>query len=369
MTYHYFKPHLGGVEEVVYTLSKKLVEENHQVTVITSNIGQKEKRPSNEIIDGINVVRCETKPFLFRTLRLKNFKEKLKEVNPDIFNPHHPIPGVSDTTVFYAKKNFVPSVLTYHADSAEDTIINKIASNVYYKLIADRMVDAADTVVSHTKSYAETSPVLKNHLDKVIINPIGVDTNKFNPRIKDNGLREKLKLKNKFIIFALGRMVPYKGYSYLIKAMKYLDNDYVLVLGGDGVMKNSLKELSNRLNLKNRVIFAGYLSEAQKLDYYAASDTYCVSSICRGEAFGITLLEAMACGKPVVSTNIPGVRDVASVGGILVKPRNPKAIADAIRKTKETPIDKNKLHEKIKDQFNWDKIVGRYISIYKELLG
>lgn len=368
MTYHYFKPHLGGVEEVIHMLAKNLVERDHQVTIITSNIGEKDIRPANEVIDGINVIRCEASPFLFRTLRLKGFKEKLKKVNPDVFNPHHPIPGVSDTTIFYAKKNLIPSVLTYHADSAQDTILEKIASRIYYKLIANRMVKTADVIVSHARSYAETSPVLKNVMDKVVINPIGVDTTKFNPRVKDNGLREKLKLKNKFVIFALGRLVPYKGYSYLIQAMKYLDNDYVLVLGGDGILKNSLMELANKLNVKNRVIFTGFLPEDKKINYYAASDVYCTSSVSRGEAFGITLLEAMACGKPVVSTNIPGVRDVASVGGILVKPKNPQAIADAIRKTRENPIDKNKLHNKIKEQFNWGKIVNMYIDIYKKLI-
>src|SRR4030042_934935 len=328
MTYHYFKPHLGGVEEVIHMLAKNLVEKNYDVTIITSNIGENDLRPENEVIDGINVIRCKTAPFIFRAIRLKGFKEKLKQVNPDILHTHHPIPGVSDTTIFYARKNMIPSVLTYHADSQEDTFLSKIAAGVYYKLIGNRMVESADAVVTHTRSYAETSPVLRNFLDKIIINPIGVDVKRFNPEVKDNGIREKYKLKDKFAILALGRLVPYKGYQYLVKAMKYLDDDYVLIIGGDGILRNSLMKLANDLKLKNRVIFTGFVPESQKTSYYAASDVFCAPSISRGEAFGITILEAMACGKPVVATNIPGVREVASVGGMITLPKNPTRLAE-----------------------------------------
>ena len=369
MTYHYFKPHLGGVEEVIHMLAKNLVDKKHDVTIITSNIGENDIRPKSEIIDGINVIRCETAPFIFRAIRLKGFKEKLKEADPDIFHTHHPIPGVSDSTIFFAQKNLIPSVLTYHADSQEDTFMSKIAARVYYKLIGNRVVGTADAVVAHTQSYAETSPVLKHFLDKIIINPIGVDVKRFNPKVKDNGIRVKYKLKDKFVIFALGRLVPYKGYQYLIEAMQYLDDDYVLLLGGEGILKKSLIDLAKRLKVKSRVIFTGFVPESQKTSYYAACDVFCAPSISRGEAFGITLLEAQACGKPVVATNIPGVREVASIGGRLTLPKNPKLLAAIITKNRENPINKNKLYQKVKNNFSWDKIVGKYISIYKELIG
>ena len=350
-------------------LAKGLVERNHEVSIITSNIGENDIRPGREVIDGIDVIRCEAKPFLFRSLRLKGFGEKLKEADPDIFNTHHPIPGVSDKTIFFAKKNMIPSVLTYHADAQEDSILSTIAARVYYKLIGNRVVETADAVVAHAKSYAETSPVLKNFMDKVIINPIGVDTDRFNSKVKDDGIRQKYKLKNKFVIFALGRLVPYKGYSYLIQAMKNLDKDYVLILGGDGILKNSLMELTRQLRLGNRVIFTGFIPESEKTNYYAACDVFCAPSISRGEAFGVAILEAMACGKPVVATNIPGVREVASVGGRLVVPKNPLTLAEALKRTIEEPLDKKKLHETVKSRFSWEKIVGKYINIYKELIG
>lgn len=369
MTYHYFKPHSGGVEETIHELSKKLVEKNHDVTIVTSNIGEADIRPEREVIDGIDVIRCEATPWIFRTLRLKNFKEKLKEAESDIFHTHHPIPGVSDTTIFFAKKNKIPSVLTYHADSQEDTFLSKIAARIYYKLTAKKMVEAADAVVTQTRSYAETSPVLKHFLKRIIIIPTGIDTRRFNLKISGREVREKYSLGDKFVIFTLGRLVPYKGYSYLIEAMKYLDKDYVLILGGDGILKESLMNLAKKLKVADRVVFTGFIPEFQKTSYYAACDVFCMSSISRGEAFGKTLLEAMACGKPVVATNLPGVREVASVGGKVVEPKNPIALAEALEKTRETPASKYKLHNAVKARFSWEKIVRKYISIYEELIG
>lgn len=371
MTYHYFKPHLGGIEEVIHQLGKNLVQKGNEVTVITSNIGERDIRPDREIIDGINVIRCPAKKSLFRSLRLKGFEDKLKEVKPDIFNPHHPIPFVSDKTIFFAKKHSIPSVLTYHADSPDDTLLNKIAAEFYFRLIGRRMARDADMIVSDTKSYAETSPVLKHYMDKVNVIPIGIDIKRFNMNVKDkDGIIERYNLKDKFIVLAVGRFVPYKGYKYLIEAMKYLDDSYVLILYGWGILENSLKSLAKKIGVEKRVIFTGFIKDSEKTSFYASCDVFCVPSISRGECYSITLLEAIACGKPVIASNIPGVNEVASVGdGQLVEPRDPKLLADAIRKSKGIKIDRSKIDQKIKSDFSWDKIVEKYISIYKELLG
>jgi rhamnosyl/mannosyltransferase len=230
------------------------------------------------------------------------------------------------------------------------------------------MVKSSDAVVAHTRSYAETSPVLKHFLDRVIINPIGVDTKRFNPKTTDGGVREKYNIEDKFVIFTLGRLVPYKGYQYLVKAMKYLDDNFVLVLAGDGMLKNSLMSLTKKLNIEDKIIFTGHLPESKKTNYYASCDVFCLPSISRGEAFGVVLLEAMACGKHVITTSIPGVSEVASIGGgHIVEPKNPVALADAIKESKKIDVDKYKLHQKIESRFSWDKIVGKYLSIYKEL--
>jgi glycosyltransferase involved in cell wall biosynthesis len=300
---------------------------------------------------------------------LKGFDDKLKEIEPDVFNPHHPIPFISDKTIFFAKKNGIPSVLTYHADSAYDTLLSKIAAEIYYTLIGRRMARSADAIVSDTRSYAETSPVLKHYMNKVNVIPIGIDTNRFNMNIRDKiGIRERYKLKDKFIILAIGRFVPYKGYRYLIESMKYLDDTYTLILYGWGILENSLKKLAKKLGVEKRVIFTGFVKDIEKTSFYAACDVFCVPSISRGECYSITLLEAIACGKPVIASNIPGVNEVASIGeGQLVEPKNPEDLAKAIKKSREIKINRNKIDQKIKSEFSWEKIVKKYISVYKEL--
>ena len=369
MTYHYFRPHLGGLEEHVYQLSKRLVERGNRVTVITSNIGlnRYDIRPEFEVIDGIEIIRCKAKPWLFRSLKLIGFKDKLKKVSPDIFHTHHPIPGVSDTTVFFAKSHGFPSIVTYHADSAEDTFLNKTATRIYIHLIGKKMIKVADKVIATTRSYAQTSPLLNSFLDKVVIIPNGVDVERFSSS-KGEKVRKKYNLYDKFVIFALGRMVPYKGFSYLIKAMSYLPKKYILILGGTGILRKKLERLTVKYNLENRVIFTGFIPEEEKPEYYAACDVFVLPSVSRGEAFGITLLEAMASGKPVIATDLPGVKEVAGIGGMIVPPKNPKKLAIAIKTMSHKNINSNKLRRLIKKKFSWEKVVDKIVNVYKQVI-
>lgn len=367
MTYHYFYPHVGGLEESIYQLAKRLVKAGHKLTLITSNIGlnNNDLRPGFELIEGINVIRCKARPWLFRTIKLINFREKLKEIKPDIFHTHHPIPGVSDATVFYAKKYGYPCVVTYHADSQEDAFLNKICAKAYYFFIANEMVKNADKIIATTKTYAEASPVLKNVGHKIKIISYGVDTERFKPKLDENRIRDIYKIKNKIIIFALGRMVPYKGFSFLIKSMQYLDNRFVLVLGGDGILKDKLKKLVNDLRLEDRIFFTGFIPEMSKLDYFSACDIFVLPSITRGEAFGITVLEAMACGKPVVATDLPGLREIASIGGLLVPPKDPHRLAQAVKDALLKKKNSQDLYALIKEKFSWDTAAEEVMKIYQ----
>lgn len=370
MTYHYFRPHFGGLEEHVYYLSKFLVKEGIKVSVITSNVGENKAdiRPNFEIIDGIEVVRLKAIPWIFRTLKLENFSEALKTIDPDIFHAHHPIPGISDKTVFYAKKNDYKTVVTYHADSQEDTLLSKIAARIYYRTIGKRMIEKADKVIATTKSYAETSPVLSKFMKKVEIIPNGIDVKRFNPKVNGEEIREKYRLQEKIVVLGLGRFVPYKGFEYLVRTMQNLNDDFVLILAGEGILRKNLENLAKKLNLERRVIFTGFIKEEKKPKYYAACDVFVLPSISRGEAFSITLLEAMACGKPVVATNLAGVNEIARLGGISVSPKDSKELARAIILMSQRKTNVRKQYNLIEKKFSWDKVVKKTLKIYESLV-
>lgn len=137
----------------------------------------------------------------------------------------------------------------------------------------------------------------------------------------------------KIICFAVGRHVPYKGYEYLIKASKYLDDRFRIFIGGKGPLTDDLKAQAAG---DEKITFLGRVSDEDLIAYYQAMDIFCFPSITKNEAFGIALAEAMYFGKPAVTFTIPGsgVNYVCPNGktGIEVPNRNVKAYAEALTK-------------------------------------
>ncbi|MBQ6505590.1 MAG: glycosyltransferase [Flexilinea sp.] len=136
----------------------------------------------------------------------------------------------------------------------------------------------------------------------------------------------------KIICFAVGRHVPYKGYEYLIKASKYLDDRFRIFIGGTGPLTDDLKAQAAG---DEKISFLGRVSDEDLIAYYQAMDIFCFPSITKNEAFGIALAEAMYFGKPAVTFTIPGsgVNYVCLNGedGIEVPNRDVKAYADAMK--------------------------------------
>jgi rhamnosyl/mannosyltransferase len=133
------------------------------------------------------------------------------------------------------------------------------------------------------------------------------------------------------IIFALGRHVYYKGFDVLIEAMQHIDAQ--LILGGDGPLKEELQQQAERLGVSHKVLFIGSIPEVDLAAYFNACDVFCLPSVEQSEAFGLVQLEAMACGKPVVCTQLNnGVNVVnqAGVTGLAVPVRDATALAGAL---------------------------------------
>ena len=127
--------------------------------------------------------------------------------------------------------------------------------------------------------------------------------------------------------------MPYKGFDVIIRAMKYLPENYHLILGGSGFLRDELEALIQSEGLQERITMTGYVTDEDLPSYYGACDIFVLSSVMKTEAFGIVQIEAMSCGKPVIATIIPesGVSWVNKDGesGLNVTPGDPAAIASA----------------------------------------
>lgn len=202
-----------------------------------------------------------------------------------------------------------------------------------YKPLQQWLIARADRIVGTTPVYLAESPFLKGVQTKTVALPIGVE------RIcpSEEGVEAmKQRYAGKKIVFSLGRLVPYKGYKYLVEAARYLDDDYVVLIGGTGPLKDTLEAEIEHLGLRGKVELLGRVSEEDLPLYYGACEVFCLSSVQKTEAFAIVQIEAMSCGKPVVATKIPqsGVSWVNrdGVSGINVEPEDARALAEAIRK-------------------------------------
>jgi rhamnosyl/mannosyltransferase len=157
------------------------------------------------------------------------------------------------------------------------------------------------------------------------------------------------------IIFALGRHVYYKGFDFLIEAMQHIDAQ--LILGGEGPLKAELQQQVERLGISHKVIFTGSIPEADLAAYFNACDVFCLPSVEQSEAFGLVQLEAMACGKPVVCTQLNnGVNMVnqAGVTGLAVPVRDAAALAEALN----TLLNDDALRSKLGQQAKTHAISG-----------
>jgi glycosyltransferase involved in cell wall biosynthesis len=155
-------------------------------------------------------------------------------------------------------------------------------------------------------------------------------------RPKNRDLVARYHLDGKRVLMTLGRVVAaerYKGFDEVLDVLPELDDDISYLIAGGGNDVNRLQQKAADLGIAHRVVFTGLFPEGEKADLYNLADVYVMPS--RGEGFGFVLLEAMACGVPVIASRLDGGREAVRMGqlGQLVDPSNPAEIRTAIRDT------------------------------------
>ncbi len=356
----------GGVERHIRYLSKEPMRAGHKVSAAVSKpLGSS----SRAIIDGIEEIR--TRPFIsiFKVPIMPGYYSCLSHINPDIIHSHATIPNVSDVAILYALKHRKPSVLHYHFDGNAESTMGTFFADLYNHSINPYIVSKASRVITETKLYAETSPVLKQYLRKIEVIPNGVDLEHFNPSVEEGNIREKYQLPAENIVFFAGRLVKYKGLEYLIKAMELVKNG-TLVIAGMGQEEANLRK-SVREKEINNVKFVGLIPHEDLAKFYRMSDIYLVPSITRGENFGIAPLEAMACGIPVIASNLPGHCEfINDESGIFIEPKDINGLANAIDALLSNSNLRRKMGKSAREnaeKYGWDVIAKRILDIYQDL--
>lgn len=341
----YFPPHLGGVEYHVKELADGLSRRGHQVTV-ASSCGSW----NNDFILILSI-----------DLFYVPVPVKRPSIEADIYHSHVPSPLFA-----FMLRDSSPHVITYHNDVVIPGNLNgynlprSIGAAVegINRGIIRPILDRAKIIISTTRSYAETSPVLKDYIHKTRIVPNAVDISLY-PRVQK---------KRGYVLYA-GRLLHYKGIESLIHAMKEVQKraDLELVLVGDGYDRHRLERLATKLAVRAR--FTGRLDRASFIEALSHAELLVLPTQNRLEAFGIVLIEAMACETPVLAFNTPGVAEIAEEGGMVYS--SPEELSDMILELHRSPDLRRSLGRKgrvaVEEKYSWTQALDLVESVYREV--
>lgn len=370
LTWEYPPRIVGGIARVVHDLSKRLIKDGHEVTVITYKEGD---LPEYENDKGVEVYRVENymihpNSFIDWTLQLNfNMVAKATElINKngkfDVIHAHDWLVASSAKTL---KQSFgIPLVATIHATEAGR---NSGIHNESQRYINDTewllTYEATEVIVNSNFMKGHVQSLFGLPFDKINVIPNGINLTNFNGIERDYEFRRQYAMDNEKIILYVGRLVYEKGVQHLIAAMpKILSNynDAKLIIAGRGGMMDELRAEASNLGLNDKIYFTGYLNSKQVQKMYKCADVAVFPSTY--EPFGIVALEAMLAGVPTVVSDVGGLDEIVTHGvdGMKSYAGNANSIADSVTALLydhqlATNVSK-KAKQKVKDQFNWEKI-------------
>lgn len=360
-----FYPIRGGVEKVMWDLTKGISSRGIDCDMLCATLDEEKTIDFGEHGHVFCVKALAKKA---ATMLSPAMVARLRRIagDYDIIHVHHPDPMACLALMLSGYKGKV--VLHWHSD-----ILSQKVLLAFYEPLQRWLIRRADLIVGTTPVYVQNAPALKDVQHKVTYLPIGVEDVSKTPSCTPDLLE---KLQGKKIVFSLGRLVPYKGYTYLVDAASYLNDSYHVVIGGDGPLREILEKQIVDSGLGDKVTLLGRVSDEELPAWYQSCSLFCLSSIWKTEAFAIVQVEAMSCAKPVVATSIPdsGVSWVNAhgVSGLNVPPEDPHALANAImdiceEKTRYDDFCVN-ARARFETVFGFDRMIDGCIGLYQSIL-
>lgn len=315
----FYPPTMGGIETHLQNLCNEL-RDRVDVRVLVSNAGP---ATVEETVDGVSVTRLGTKATFAAAPLSPGLVSRIRRERADIVHWHHPNPMATMAVLMSGHRG--RTVVTYHSDIVRQKTLGRV-----FQPFLDRSLARADAIVATSPNYLETSTVLQAHRGRCHILPYGIPVEQFE-QVDDAGVASIRDRYGRRLVITVGRLIYYKGFDVLVRAMRDVDGSLLVV--GDGPLRGELEALAGNLGIAGRVHFLGEIQNRDIVPYYRASDVFALASVARSEAFGIVQLEAMTCGLPVVNTSLDsGVPYISlhGVTGLTVPPNDAGALGAAI---------------------------------------
>ncbi len=361
---------VGGISMVVHDLSKRLIKDGHEVTVVTYRDGDV---PYYENDNGVDVYRVDN-----YIIQPNNFTDWVLQLNfnmitkaTEIINKKGKFDVIHahDWLVAYSAKSLkqsfdIPMIATIHATEAGRNSgihdeIQRYINDTEWMLT----YEATEVIVNSNFMKCELQRLFGLPFEKIDVIPNGISQTIYDNVVKDYDFRRKFASDNEKIILFTGRLVYEKGIQNLIAAMPKVLNGYhdsKLVICGKGGMINELKEQVKFLGIENKVYFTGQLNRKDICKMYKCADVAVFPSTY--EPFGVVAIEAMSAEIPVVVSDIGGLNEIVEHGinGMKSYTGNANSLADSIlslllNEQLCSNIVKN-AKRKVKEVYNWQKI-------------
>ena len=358
----YYPPVRGGIETVVETLGRGEAEWaessalvlNERCATTFEHRGGVAVRRVRTIARAGSVGLAPTLPFW------------LARAEADILVLHEPNPMA--LVAYFLARPRIPLVVWYHSE----VVRSKWKYQLLYEPFLEFALRRATRIVVASPPLREV-PALARYRDKCAVVPFGLSLERYRPGTSPSLESIKKRIGRATFLF-VGRLVPYKGVDVLLRAVAGLDAETVII--GDGPLRSSLESLARNLGISERVNFLGEVAADELLDWYYACDVFVLPSVTRQEAFGMVQLEAMLCGRPVVSTELgTGVSWVNrhECTGLIVKPGDVDDLHRALARLLGDPQLRQRLgagaRERVSSQFTAERMCSSTRTLYHEIIG
>ncbi len=372
----------GSPVETVYGLSRELVKRGHEVAIYTTDAfnksGRNKKQAGETEIDGIRVHEFSS---IGRTLGIRHhiiispslaeaLRREISQFDVLHLHEYRTLPNI--TAHRQATKHGIPYVLQAHG--SVPVLGKRVLKQAYDRLWGRRILSDASKLIAVSEMEAEHYRASGVAEEQITVVPNAIDLSLFSALPEKGVFKRKHGMADKRMVLFLGRIAPVKGIDLLIRAfallLKEVGDVSLVIAGPDDGDLSSLKNLTRELKVEGRVLFPGALHGRAKLEAYVDAEVYVLPSVY--DIFGITVLEALACGTPVIVTDRCGIAgDIKDRAGIVVS-REERALKEAMSDLLADGAMRRMFitqgRQMVREKFTWERVAEKIEEIYNDIL-
>jgi glycosyltransferase involved in cell wall biosynthesis len=357
----FYPPHMGGIETHLQALCGELC----RLADVRVTVASDDRTGSEEMLDGVEVTRLPTQFTLAAAPICTGMVANIRDSGADIVHIH--LPNPTAVLAYLASKHRGHLIASYHSDTVRQKFLGAA-----FEPFLHAALRRSSAIIAASANYCKSSPVLARYQDRCHVIPYGIAVGQF--QHVDSAMVDRIRKQyGARLVLAVGRLVYYKGFEYLVRAMSQVNGNLLIV--GDGPLRGKLLDLTAQLGLGEKVHFAGNVP-GDLTPYYHAADLFALPSVARSEAFGIVQIEAMAAGRPVVNTQLDSGVPYVSLHeetGLTVPPADPDALAKALNRL----LDNGDLRESLGQaararayqEFSLETMTSRMMALYEQVAG